>query len=150
MWSYAEFARCAILAAEEGAHEYGDGAWFPDARPLVALRAVLPQWFPRVNEIIQLIGGHNLLAVASEAMLRDGRIGPLAAHYLRGAREVTADERSRIFRLAWDFAGSGLGNRMELYERNYLGSGPRALQWAHQLSDRSAGLRMVERFLAGG
>jgi len=147
IWSYAEFARSALVASEAGAFEYGDGAWFPDYRPLAALRAALPQWFPRVNEIIQLIGSHNLLAVASSGMLAEPSLRPLVDHYLRGAGEVTAEERSRIFRLAWDFTSSSLGNRMELYERFYLASGPRNYQLAHQRADRTAGARMVEALL---
>jgi aromatic ring hydroxylase len=30
--------------------------------PLHALRAMLPLWFPRVNEILRLIGSHNVFA----------------------------------------------------------------------------------------
>ncbi|MGH2633522.1 MAG: 4-hydroxyphenylacetate 3-hydroxylase C-terminal domain-containing protein, partial [Tepidiformaceae bacterium] len=143
----AEFARSAILASEVGAHEYEDGAWFPDARPLVALRATLPQWFPRVNEILQLIGSHNLLAVASSGMLADPELRPLIDHYLRGAGDISAADRSRIFRLGWDFTSSALGNRLELYERFYLASGPRNLQVAQAHADRTDGARMVNRFM---
>ncbi len=147
IWCMAEFARSAILASEVQAREWEDGAWFPDPRPLTALRAVLPQWFPRVNEIIQLIGSHNLLAVASAGMLADSSLRPLIDHYLRGAGDVCAADRSRVFRLAWDFAGSALGNRGELYERFYLASGPRNLQIAHLRADRTAGARLVELFM---
>lgn len=147
VWCMAEFARSAILAAEAEAREYEDGAWFPDPRPLTALRATLPQWFPRVNELLQLIGSHNLLAVASSGMLADPGLRPLIDHYLQGAGDVCAEERSRLFRLAWDFTSSALGNRVELYERFYLASGPRNLQIAQQRADRTAGGRMVNRFL---
>lgn len=148
IWCMAEFARSAIVAADAGAREYEDGAWFPDHRPLTALRATLPQWFPRVNEIIQLIGAHNLLAVASSGMLADEKLQPLVDHYLRGAGEIGARERSRLFRLAWDFTGSALANRVELYERFYLASGGRNQQIAHQRADRAPGSRMVDAFLA--
>jgi 4-hydroxyphenylacetate 3-monooxygenase oxygenase component len=149
IWCMAEFARSAIFAAEESAKEYEDGAWYPDHRPLSALRASLPQWFPRVNEIIQLIGSHNLLAVASSGMLADAELRPLIDHYLRGAKDVAAKERSRLFRLAWDFTGSALANRVELYERFYLASGPRNRQIAHVRADRTAGSRILDQILAG-
>jgi 4-hydroxyphenylacetate 3-monooxygenase len=150
IWSYAEFTRSAILAAEAEAREYGDGAWFPGWRPLAALRAALPQWFPRVNEILQLIGSHNLLAVASSGMLADPELRPLVDRYLRGAGGVPADERSRLFRLAWDFTSSSLGSRGELYERFYLASGPRGYQMAQSRADRTAGARLVDRFMKDG
>ena len=148
IWCMAEFARSAILASEAEAREYEDGAWFPDPRPLSALRATLPQWFPRVNEILQLIGSHNLLAVASSGMLAEPELRPFIDKYLPGAGDVSAEERSRIFRLGWDFTSSALANRIELYERFYLASGPRNLQNAHIRADRSEGARMVHRFLA--
>ena len=36
-----------------------------------------------------------------------------------------------MYRAAWDFAGTGLAGRNELYERFYLGSAGRMLQVAH-------------------
>ena len=41
---------------------------------------------------------------------------------------MPAEERIRIFRLAWDFAGSALASRNEQYERFYLASSPRNLR----------------------
>ena len=40
---------------------------------------------------------------------------------------MSARERAKIFRTAWDFAGSALGGRTELYERFYLASAQRNL-----------------------
>jgi 4-hydroxyphenylacetate 3-monooxygenase len=65
---------------------------------------------------------------------------------LRGTG-VTAEQRSRIFRLAWDFAASALGSRNEQYERFYLGSAGRNFANAHLYNDRSRGNRLVTRFL---
>jgi aromatic ring hydroxylase len=57
IWSYAEFARSAIIAADAESYEHADGFWIPDVKPLYALRCMLPSWFPRVNEIISLREG---------------------------------------------------------------------------------------------
>ena len=38
------------------------------------------------------------------------------------ANGVDAEDRAALFRLAWDFVGSALGGRNDLYERFYLGS----------------------------
>ncbi|HUY26518.1 MAG TPA: 4-hydroxyphenylacetate 3-hydroxylase N-terminal domain-containing protein [Candidatus Binataceae bacterium] len=147
IWTYAEFTRCAILAAEAGAFDYGGGVWFPAGPPLTALRAALPGWFPRVAEIITLIGSHNLLAAPTRAQLADPELHDLAARYLRGAGEVTADTRARIFRLAWDFVGSALASRNELYERFYLASGARNYQIAHRIASRDRADRLVDGIL---
>ena len=60
------------------------------------------------------------------------RLGPLLRKYLPGAGGVSPEERAKIFRTAWDFAGSALGSRNELYERFYLGSIGRARALDHK------------------
>jgi 4-hydroxyphenylacetate 3-monooxygenase oxygenase component len=147
IWCFAEFARAAIQSAEQGAFEYGNGVWFPDGRPLVALRASLPTWFPRVNEIIRLLGSHNHFTAPSAAEFADPTLRPLIDKYLRGAGGVSAEARARVFRLAWDFCGSALASRNEQYERFYLASASRNLANAHIYSDHARPNRLVDRFL---
>ena len=147
LWTFCEFARVCIATAEANAFEFGNGVWFPQGSPLAALRATLPTWFPRVNEIIRLLGSHNLLAAPTRAQL-DSELRPLIDLYLRGAGEVGAEQRARVFRLAWDFVGSSLASRGEQYERFYLASGARNYQMAHGMADRSRANRLVDRFLS--
>ena len=131
IWSYAELTRAAIRAAEADAHEYGDGVWFCDEAPFRALRPTLPGWMPRVNEIIKRIGSHNLLATPTRSGLEDPELRPWLDRYLPSAGGGDTSERSRLFRTAWDFCGSALGARAELYERYYLASAARACILAH-------------------
>jgi aromatic ring hydroxylase len=147
IWCFAEFSRAAIDSAEQRAREYGNGVWFPDGRPLNALRAMLPNWFPRVNEIIRLIGSHNHFTAPTASQFADPTLRPLLDKYLRGADGISAEQRARIFRLAWDFAGSALASRNEQYERFYLASGARNLALVHLFSDRTRPYRLVDRFL---
>ncbi len=147
IWTYAEFARAAIRSAEVEAFDYGNGVWFPNGGPLAALRAALPTWFPRVGEIITLIGSHNLLAAPTRAQLDDSKLRPLVERYLRGAGDMGAEERARIFRLAWDFVGSALASRNELYERFYLASGARNYQLAQALAPKERARRLVDGIL---
>ncbi|HJQ57760.1 MAG TPA: 4-hydroxyphenylacetate 3-hydroxylase N-terminal domain-containing protein [Vineibacter sp.] len=143
---FTEFARAAVFAAEQRARPYGNGMWACDVRPLAALRAALPAWFPRVNEIIRLIGSHNLLTTPARAAFADKALRPLIDRYLRGVG-VDAEQRSRLFRLAWDFAGTALGSRNEQYERFYLGSIGRNLAVAQTTFDRGRADRLLDRFL---
>jgi 4-hydroxyphenylacetate 3-monooxygenase len=147
IWGYAELARSAVRAAEEGAYHHGNGAWFLDGRPMDALRMTLPYWFPRVNEIIRLIGSHNVLATPASGAFDDPALRPLIDKYLRGAGDVSAVERARVFRLGWDFAGSALASRNEQYERFYLTSGARNRQNVQLRADRTEANRLVDRFL---
>src|SRR5215470_18897596 len=143
---FAELARAAVFAAEQGAHEYGNAFWACDVRPLAGLRAAMPMWFPRVNEIIRQIGSHNLLTTPSRAALADSTLRPLIDQYLAGVG-VDAEQRSRLFRLGWDFAGTALASRNEQYERFYLGSVGRNLTYLQTLNDRTRAKRLVDRFL---
>jgi 4-hydroxyphenylacetate 3-monooxygenase oxygenase component len=147
IWSYAELTRSAVLAAETECKQWPGGMVTPSVGPMHALRASLPLWFPRVNEIIRLIGSHNLFATPTAAQMADKDLRKLIDLYLPGAKGMAAEERIRIFRLAWDFAGSGLGSRNEQYERFYLASSPRNLARHLAFTDRSRADRLVDRFL---
>jgi 4-hydroxyphenylacetate 3-monooxygenase/anthranilate 3-monooxygenase (FAD)/4-hydroxyphenylacetate 3-monooxygenase len=134
LWGYGCLTRSAIKAAEGDGRDYGNGAFFADDRPLRALRAQMPGWMVRANEIIKIIGSHNLLATASIEAFDNPQMGPLIERYMPGAKGMSARERAKLFRTAWDFAGSALGGRVELYERFYLASAPRNFALDHMFA----------------
>lgn len=72
----------------------------------------------------------------------------LAKRHLQGANDLDAATRSHIFRTAWDFAGSALGSRVELYERFYLASSSRTYQLAHMTAQKDGMRGLLDRFLA--
>jgi len=131
LYSYAEVARSALLCSIEEAYDIGNGLWFPGGRALTPMRSLLATWFPRVNEIITLIGSHNLLSTPGRAQFDNPGLAPLLDEFISGADGVSARERSALFRLAWDYIGSGLGGRNLLYERFYLTSAGRNRINAH-------------------
>jgi 4-hydroxyphenylacetate 3-monooxygenase len=148
LWSFGELTRSALKAAEDGAFDYGDGTWICDERPFIALRPTMPGWMVRTNDILKQIGSHNLLATPAQADFDDATLQPLLAHYLRGADDAEAKDRARLFRTAWDMAGSALGGRVELYERFYLASAARNYSLAHMMAQQSREWRSVPDFWA--
>src|SRR4029077_20027349 len=122
IWCYSALTRSAPRAAEADAHEYGAGTWFCDERPFRALRSMMPGWMARTNEIIKLLGAHNLLATPEAAAFENRELEAKLERYLPGAAGMAAQERAKLFRTAWDFVGTALGSRNELYERFYLAS----------------------------
>ena len=75
--------------------------------------------------------------------------GPLRADidkYFQG-RNAPAEQRIKAFRLAWDFVGSSLGGRGELYERFYLQDSFRMTALAYLLADKEHATELVEQFL---
>jgi 4-hydroxyphenylacetate 3-monooxygenase oxygenase component len=146
MWSMCELVRSAIVAAEAGSRLDEHGVWYPDDRPFLALRGRLPQWLPRCHELLQLIGGGGFMCTPSEADLR-GPLRPLIDTYYQAAG-ADAERRIRLFRLAWDYIGSDLGSRGELYERFYLSDSWRMTALAYQIADKTFAESLVEQFLA--
>ena len=146
LWSYGEITRATLTGALAGARDYGNGTWFCDEGPFVALRPTMPGWMSRVNEIIKTIGSQNLLVTPAEADFADSSIGQLIDRYLLSADGTDARERTRVFRTAWDFVGSALGGRIELYERLYLASASRTFRIAQRWAQERPGDSMLEEF----
>ncbi len=134
IWAYSALTRAAVTAAEANARDWGNGAFFCDDRPFRATRAMMPGWMVRANDIIKVIGSHNLLATPSLDAIDNPEIGPLLERLMPGSNGMSARERAKVFRAAWDFAGSALGGRTELYERFYLASAPRNFAVDHMLA----------------
>jgi aromatic ring hydroxylase len=121
------------------------GVWYPDDRSFLALRGEMPKWLPRANELLQLIGGGGYMCTPSRADL-DGPLRPLIDRFYQAAG-ADAERRVRLFRLAWDFLGSDLGGRGELYERFYLSDSWRMTALAYSIADKSFAESLVEQFL---
>jgi 4-hydroxyphenylacetate 3-monooxygenase oxygenase component len=145
IWAMSELARSAIVSAEAGAHLDEAGVMYPDDRPFVALRGEMPKWLPRANEYIQLIGGGGFMATPSRADI-EGPLSQEIEKYFQSAG-AEATRRIRLFRLAWDFLGSELGGRGELYERFYLSDSWRMTALAYNIADKSFPESLVEQFL---
>ena len=146
IWNMSELARSAVVAAEaQAALDEGD-VMAPDERPFVALRGEMPKWLPRANEYLQLIGGGGYMATPSKADI-DGELRPDIDKYFQAAG-ADAVRRIRLFRLAWDFLGSELGGRGELYERFYLSDSWRMTALAYTIADKSFPEALVEQFLS--
>ena len=147
IWSMSELARSGIVSAEAGAALDEAGVLQPDARPFVALRGEMPKWLPRANEYIQLIGGGGFMATPSRADVEGPLADDIAMYFQAGGAE--ARRRIQLFRLAWDFVGSELGGRGELYERFYLSDSWRMTALAYTIADKSYPEQLVEQFLTG-
>jgi 4-hydroxyphenylacetate 3-monooxygenase oxygenase component len=146
LWSMMEMTRAGVVAAEAGSHRAEESEdWVPDERSLVALRGLMPKWVPRALELIQLVGGGGFMATPSKADLEGPRRADIEKYFQ--ARNAGAERRIRAFRLAWDFVGSGLGGRGELYERFYLQDSFRMTALAYLLADKDHASELVERFL---
>lgn len=117
-----EQTRSCVVAAECQATEYEDtGYLVPDGNSLSAVTSSFPDLYPRIIEIIRDVGGSGLIGVpAWEDLEAKNPLGGDVETYFRG-KDMAADERMGIQKLAFELAIGGMGGREELYERFYTG-----------------------------
>jgi 4-hydroxyphenylacetate 3-monooxygenase oxygenase component len=142
---YLELIEAAILMSEQKAEATGRGAVRPAYAPLQALRYHLPKWYERMVQVTQVLGAGGLLMSPMEADLRS-QIGSDINLYYRGAG-VGAEQRIRMFKLAWDATGTQFGQRMLQYERYYAGDPVRVGAGYYLDYDVEPLLAMVRRAL---
>ncbi|NRF94374.1 4-hydroxyphenylacetate 3-monooxygenase, oxygenase component [Paenibacillus frigoriresistens] len=120
MIGYTELMNGALLASEIQFEKTVFNTVMPAFNPLQATRTQFPKMYVRMIEIIQLLGAGGLMASPTQSDVESEQIGHLIAKYYKGAN-VEAKDRVQLFKLAWDLAGDGFGQRTLLYERYYAG-----------------------------
>lgn len=110
----------ALLEKSEQNSELDEfGTMRPHLPPLQIASNIFPNIYPRYCEIIQIIGASGMVTLPTEKAINSS-IGSNINHYLQGS-DRTAEERIKIFRLAWDLTMSSFGTRQIQYERYFFG-----------------------------
>jgi 4-hydroxyphenylacetate 3-monooxygenase len=110
-----ELMKACMRAAEADAQLDQWGVMCPAALPAEITRNLFMTAYPRMVEILQLLGSSSFMITPSEADFR-GPLAPDIEQYL-ATDTTTARDRVKLFRLAWDIAGDAFGSRQVLYER---------------------------------
>ncbi len=95
------------------------GYMCPELFSLKVAGSIFPKIYPRFVEILQLIGASGMINLPTENAFNSSIRAELD-HYLQGATK-NAEERMKIFRLAWDLTMSSFGTRQTQYERYFFG-----------------------------
>src|SRR5437899_1256574 len=142
---YTELQRACIRSAEADATLDEWGVMCPVPLQIELTRNLFMTAYPRMAEILELLGSSSFMIVPSEADFQSP-VAPDIAQYL-ATDTATARDRVKLFRLAWDIVGSSFGSRQVLYER-FFASDPltraRALNALYQKEDV---MRRVREFL---
>ena len=110
----------ALLDKSENNASLNDfGYMCPEIFSLKVAGSIFPKLYPRFVEIIQLIGASGMINLPTENAFHSSIRAELD-HYLQGATK-NAEERVKIFRLAWDLTMSSFGTRQTQYERYFFG-----------------------------
>jgi 4-hydroxyphenylacetate 3-monooxygenase oxygenase component len=143
--SIVEMMRCCIRAAEVDARLGAHGVYIPSLDALNVAMTTFPRAYPRMIELLQLLGSSGLIMTPSAEDMTGERSAD-TAKYFRGAT-VEADERVRLFKVASDLAISSFGGRQVLYERFYAGDLSRLLANNFKRYDKEPARRSVTRVM---
>ena len=140
-----EVTKACLRAAEADAKVDRWGVMCPAELPLQAARNLFIRMYPRMGEILQLLGSSSLMALPTEADLE----GPLADEINRYLETDTASARDRVrlFRLAWDASCSAFGARQILYERFFQADSVRNAIILYNMVDKGPHSDRVRDFL---
>ena len=141
-----ETLKACMRAAEADAWFNDYGVICPAQGPVTVGRSLYPTTiYPRLAEIVQLLGSGNLMALPSQGDF-DAPIGPEIERYLT-TDTADARDRVRLFRLAWDVACSAFGGRQVLYERFFGGDPTRNALLLYGSYNRDGAVQRVRGFL---
>ena len=140
-----EVTKACLRAAEVDATIDRWGVMCPPYMPLLVARSLFIRMYPRMAEILHFLGSSSLMALPTEADL-NGPLAPEIRQYL-DTDTATAEERVRLFRLAWDTCCSSFASRQVLYERYFGGDALRNATVLYSQYDKEPAAEWVQRFL---
>jgi len=143
-----QMTKACLRAAEADAKPDRWGVTSPSLQYIGVARSMFIKMYPRMAEILHLLGSSSLMALPTEADMD----GPLASDIERYLETDTASaaERVRLFRLAWDTCCSAFGSRQVLYERFFQGDSQRNAIILNNVTDTTPMTDMVQEFLEQG
>src|SRR5947208_3038535 len=149
-----QLTRACMRAAEADAQLDEWGVMCPEPLMVESPRNLFMTAYPKMVEILQLLGSSSFMLTPTQADFK----GPLADHieqYL-ATDNTAAKDRVKLFRLAWDIAGTSFGTRQALYQR-FFASDPltrrvrqmqTGINWAEEpvsrISHLLANIQLVE------
>jgi 4-hydroxyphenylacetate 3-monooxygenase len=114
-----ETMKALVMKSEAEAEIDEWGFMRPDRTTLQIAINIFPRVYPRFTDIIQLLGASGLMSIPTENAFQSNVRKDLD-QYLQSKSE-NAEDRVKIFRLAWDLTMSSFGTRETLYERFFFG-----------------------------
>ena len=140
-----EVTKACLRTAEVNAEIDAWGVMSPAATPIMVARQLFMRMYPRMAEILHLLGSSSLMALPTEADL-SGPLAPEIQRYLE-TDTASAEDRVRLFRLAWDTCCSAFASRQVLYERFFQGDRVRNAFLLNTLYDKQPATDRVRAFL---
>ncbi|CAN5203964.1 4-hydroxyphenylacetate 3-monooxygenase, oxygenase component [soil metagenome] len=142
-----EICRALIVASETNFETDASGVVRPNLNALQTLRMHLSSSYPKIAELLQTLGAGGYLMMPSA----EDFLSPIAGDiekYLQGAGGLPAEDRVRLYKLAWDLCGDGFGQRTLQYERYYAGDPVRLLAANYLAYNKDRVFGLVDKALS--
>ncbi|WP_088089885.1 4-hydroxyphenylacetate 3-hydroxylase C-terminal domain-containing protein [Bacillus sp. OV166] len=140
-----ETLRALLSTSEVNAKLDKWGTMVPDFNPLSTAILIYTRFYPRFCEILQQIGASGLVSILSEVDFSSEIKNDLEI-YLQ-ATNVNANERGRLFRLAWNISMNAFGSRQSLYERFFFCDPIKMASNIYHSYDKNQSISLVNTFL---
>lgn len=146
--SIAALVESSMLAAEAQATINDQGVAVPDPRFLYASMGLQAELYPRVLSLVRELAGAGVIQLPSSyhELVNDETRGDIE-RYVRSPG-VGAEDRVKLFRLAWDVVGSEFGGRHHQYEMFYAGAPFVSKGYAFRNYRYEEAVERVDEFLA--
>ncbi|WP_263252980.1 4-hydroxyphenylacetate 3-hydroxylase family protein [Saccharopolyspora rosea] len=146
--SLASLVESAVLAAEYTAAPDEQGMWRPGSRAVYGAMGLQAELYPRVLAVLRdLVGGGVLQVPSSVEDMRNPDTRADMDRYVHSPA-AEAEERVKLFKLAWDAVGSEFAGRHHQYEMFYAGAPFVVKGYAFRNYGFDAPLAAVDSFLA--
>jgi len=142
---YTELMRACIRSAEADATLDQWGVMCPVPLQIELTRNLFMTAYPRMAEILELLGSSSFLITPTEADFTTP-LAPDIEQYL-ATDTSSARDRVKLFRLAWDIAGSSFGSRQVLYERFFAGDPLTRARFVNGIYPKAEVMERVRAFL---
>jgi 4-hydroxyphenylacetate 3-monooxygenase len=147
--SLVSLVESAVLAAEYTASPDDQGLWRPGSRAVYGAMGLQSELYPRVLAILRdLVGGGVLQVPSSVADLATPETRADIDRYVQSPG-TPAEQRVKLFKLAWDAVGSEFAGRHHQYEMFYAGAPFVVKNYAYRNYGFEQPVAEVEQFLAG-
>jgi len=112
---YAQTVHAYLRAGEMDCIETPSGFVAPNPSFMSVGKVYAVQGYPRMLEIVRELAGQGIIMAPRSVDLEQPEIGPIVRSYY-SAYDVDADDRIKLFRLAWDIACDSFSGRQTLFE----------------------------------
>jgi len=142
---YTEMCRSALRGAEADYYTTAGGLVAP--ANVYHIRSFMAWVSEHLVDLLRHVGSSALVGTPMAADFDAPELQPLLERYYRG-RGITARERVKLCKLAWELTCDSFAGRQTLYERLHHGDAARNVAITYQDYDKSRAVALVQRLLA--